>query len=116
VVDEVLDRNPGRECRHAAEVIAMPVCRDEVVDLGQPGVRDRRHDPVSVPGRRHSGIAGVDQDRGAGGCDKQCRVAPLDIHDVDVERRFARLGTGERLGDEQGQARHHEDPHRSSPS
>ena len=44
MVDVVLDGNLRRDRLHRAEVVAVPVRRDQMIDLGEPGVFDRGED------------------------------------------------------------------------
>ena len=69
-----------------AEVIAVPVRGDQVIDLREAGVLDRRHDALGVSRRRRAAIAGIDEHRLARRRHEQRGVAALDVDDVDVER------------------------------
>ena len=71
VIDELADRNLGRQFGQAAEVIAVPVRDDQMVDLLEPGVFDRIHDAARIANRRGAGIAGIDEQRLAGRRDEQ---------------------------------------------
>ena len=86
----------------AAEMIAVPVRRDQVVDLREAGVLDRGHDAVGVARRRPAPPLPVSiSSDSPDGDDEQRRVAALDVDDVDVQRRpAARLRVGERRADE----------------
>jgi hypothetical protein len=90
VVDETLDRNPTGKLRHRTEVIAMPVRRDQIIDLHDARVFRRGEDALGVAKGRRAAVAAIDQHRLPRGCGEQRRVAALDVHDVDVER-LARL-------------------------
>jgi hypothetical protein len=83
VVDEVRDRNALGELQHAADVIDVVVRRDQKVDLLQPRIVDRRHDPIAVA---VAGIAAVDKQRLPGRRDPQCRLPPFGVDDVHLER------------------------------
>ena len=48
VIDEVPDRDPRGQLAHAAVVVTVVVGRDQMVDLGQSGILDRRHDAAHV--------------------------------------------------------------------
>ena len=66
VVDELADRNARRQFGHPAEVIAMPVSRDQMVDLREPCIFHRGHDALGVANRPCASIACIDQQRLAG--------------------------------------------------
>ena len=56
VIDELADRNCGGQLGHAAEMIAVPMRGDQMIDLLQSGVLDRIHDAARIarpPQRRH---------------------------------------------------------------
>ena len=81
------------ELGHRAEVIAVPVRRDQVVDLREAGILDGGHDALGVARRGRAAVARVDQQRLAGRRDEQRRVAAFDVDDVDVQGlRRAALG------------------------
>ena len=63
VVDELSDGNPRRELGKAADVIAVVVRRDQMIDLRDPGVLDGRHDAVGVADRGGARVPGIDEDR-----------------------------------------------------
>jgi hypothetical protein len=86
VIDEVSDRDSRRKLRHRAEVIAVIVRGDQVIDSRELRVRGRGHDPRGVTRGGRAAVARVDQQRLAGRRDEQGGVAPFDIHHVDVQR------------------------------
>ena len=95
MVDVVADRDLGGELGHAAEMIAVPVGCDQVVDLGQAGVLDRRHDAGGVAlGRLGGDVAGVHQHGLARGRHEEGGVPALDVDDIDVERGAGGRGLG----------------------
>ena len=61
VVDEVPDRNAVGERRHGAVVVAVPVRRDEMVDLRDARVPQRVDDPARVALGRRAAVPGVDE-------------------------------------------------------
>ena len=71
-------------------MIAMPVCRDVVVDLCQPCIPGGLENTSGIACRIRSAITGVNEHRFARGRDEECCVTTLHIDDVDVER-LARL-------------------------
>jgi hypothetical protein len=91
VIDEIADRHPRCQLGHSAEVVAMPVGGDQVIDLREAGVLDGGHDAIGVPGSRRARIPGIDQYRPAGRRHEQRGVSTLDVHDVDVESFRGRL-------------------------
>src|SRR6185436_1631313 len=94
VVDEMLDRDALGELLHTAVVVAMPVRNDQLIDLREAGILGGLHDARGVTDRRlRSGVAGVDEQRFTRWRDEERRVAALDVHHVNVERR-ARLRAG----------------------
>ncbi len=86
VVDKFADGNPGRQFRHAAEMIAVPMRRDQMIHLPQPGVPDRVHDASRIAGGRGAGVAGVDEQRLMRRPDEQRGIAALHIDDINVQR------------------------------
>jgi hypothetical protein len=63
VINEVPDRHALSQGRHPAEVIAVIVRRDQVVDLLQTRVTDGRRNPIRVASRGGSAVPGVHQER-----------------------------------------------------
>ena len=116
MVDELPDRNARSELGHAAEVIAVPVGGDQVIDAAEAGILDRGHDPVRIPRRRRPAVAGVDQHRLSGRRDEQGGVAALDVDDIDLEiLGGARLRRGMADDDHQSQQESAEPPHHGAP-
>ena len=70
---------PAGELRHRAEVIAVVVRGDQVIDLRHAGVLHGGHDPVGVARRGRAAVAGVDEQRLAGRRHEQRGVAALDV-------------------------------------
>ena len=66
MIDEVPDRNTGREFPHAAKMIAVPVGRDQVIDLVETGVSDRSHDATDIPSGSGAPISRIHEQRLAG--------------------------------------------------
>ena len=94
MIDEMPDRDALGELGHAAEMIAVPMGDDQMVDLGEAGVLGGRHDAPGIADRRLGrDIAGVDEQRFAGRRDEERGVAALDVDHVDVQRG-AGLGGG----------------------
>src|SRR4029077_17775664 len=69
----------------SAEMIAMPVRHDEMIDLLNPGVFYSVHDAAGVT-YSGSSISGVDEQRLMRGRYKQNGVPTLNIDDVDIQR------------------------------
>src|SRR6185369_17243316 len=63
VVDELLDGNPRRELGKAADVIAVVVRRNQMIDLRDPGVLDGRHEAVRVAHIGAARVPGINEDR-----------------------------------------------------
>src|SRR3954465_15593854 len=63
VIDESGNRNPRRQLRHAAVVIAMPERSDQGVDPGEAGILGGGDNPFCVTNRARSRVAGVDEQR-----------------------------------------------------
>jgi hypothetical protein len=61
VVDEMPNRNPAGELRHRAEVVTVPMRRDQVIDARHSRVVDRRHDPISIARGCGAAIARINQ-------------------------------------------------------
>ena len=73
------------QSRHPAEVIAVIVRRDQVVDLLQTRVADGRCNPIRVANGDGSAVPGVHQERLPRRRHEQRRVAPFHVDQVDVE-------------------------------
>ena len=86
VIEEVANRDTAGELRHGAHVIAVPVRRDERVDLRDARGLDRGHDALRIAAGGRAAVARVDQHRLAGRSDEQRGVAAFDVEDVDIER------------------------------
>ena len=77
-----------------------------MIDAADTRVLDRRHDAVGVALRRRAAIAGIDEHRFSRWRHEEGRIAPFDIHDVNVEGlRTALLGGRE----SDAHRRHHYD-------
>jgi hypothetical protein len=63
VVDEFPNWNLWRQRVQSAEVIAMPVRDDQVIDLLKPRVLDSRHDASSVSDSAASAVSRIYQQR-----------------------------------------------------
>ena len=85
MIDELFDGNLRSQFGQAAEVIAMPVRDDQMIDLLEAGVFHGRHDSRGVSRRLRAGIAGVDEQRFARRRNEERRIAALHIDDIDVE-------------------------------
>ena len=86
VVDEVPNRDPLRQLRHPAKMVPVPVGRDEVIDLLQSGVRDRRHDATHIAVGARASVARVDQQRLARRRNEKRRVATFHVDQIDIRR------------------------------
>ena len=102
MIDEFADGDLRGERGEAAEVVAVPVRDDEVIEMREAGVVNRVHDAAGVAVGARRDIAGVHEQRFAGGRDEERGVAALDVDDVDVEG-FARLRLREGGGRAKGQ-------------
>src|SRR5690242_4198873 len=85
MINEIADGDAAREFGHAAEMVAVPVRGDEVVDLREAGVFNSGHNPAGVPGRRRSAIPGIYEHGFARWRDEKSGVATLHVHDINVE-------------------------------
>ncbi len=85
VVDVLANRNPLCKLGHRTEMVAVPMRRDQVIDLFEAGSVDRGHHPIRIARRCRPAVARVDQHRLAGGRDKERRVAAFDIEDVNLQ-------------------------------
>src|SRR5205823_5566615 len=85
--------------REPAEVIAVPVRDNQMVDLLKPGVFSGRHDATGVTNGARSNIACVHEQRFPGGRDEERGIAALDVNYIDSERL---AGLGLRNGDRSG--------------
>ena len=87
MVDEVPDRDLLGEFHHAAEMIAVPMGGDEMVDPGQAGIPCGGHDAPGIPLRRiRRDIPGIDEHGFAGRRHVQRGVAAFDVDHIDVQR------------------------------
>jgi hypothetical protein len=66
-------------------MIAMPVRRDEVIDLFQSRVPDRRSDAFPVPLGALAQIAGIDEHRLARRRNDERRLAAFDVDGVNLQ-------------------------------
>jgi hypothetical protein len=85
VIDELSNRNLRGKFSQAAEMIAVPVGRNQMIDLASSRVLDRLEDAAGVARRRCPGIPGINEQRLMGRRDEQRGVATFDIDDVDVQ-------------------------------
>ncbi len=83
-----------------AEMIVVPMRRDQMIDLRQTGILDRRHDAIGVARGRRPDIAGIDQHRFARRRHEQRRIAALDVDHVNVERRACLRGSALQADDQ----------------
>jgi len=67
MIDELANLDPGSQFRHSAEVITVPMRRDQMIDLLQPGVFDRILDAFRIANRSRAIVARIDQQRFADG-------------------------------------------------
>jgi hypothetical protein len=86
VVDVIHDRDVRGEFGHAAEMVAVPVRGDQVVDLREACGFGSVQNSASVPSGACAAVSCVDQDGLACRCDKKSSVAAFDVHHIDVER------------------------------
>jgi hypothetical protein len=87
MVDERPDPHTRGELRHAAKMIAVPVSRNQVVDLGESCVLDGGHDALRIPDSGCTGISGIDEHGFAGGRHEERGISALHVYDVDVQCR-----------------------------
>ena len=86
VIDELANLDLRSQLGHAAEMIAVPMRRDQMIDLLNAGVFHRIENAICVANRPRAVIAGIDQQRLARRRNDQRGVAALDIDDINVER------------------------------
>ena len=67
MVDEFLDRDLRSELCQAAEVVAVPVRDDQMIDLLKPGVLGRGHDAAGIAHGARGDIACIHEQRFPGG-------------------------------------------------
>src|SRR5262245_26255294 len=75
----------GRQFCHAAEVIAMAVGGDEVVDLFETRILDGIEDASGIPARSSACVSGINKDGLSGRGNKQRRIPTLDIDNVNIQ-------------------------------
>jgi hypothetical protein len=86
VIDKLANGNFGSQFRQAAEMIAVPMCNDQMIYLLKPGGLNSLHDSARIARSRSPGITGVYQQRLVGRPDDQRGVAAFHIDDIDVQR------------------------------
>ena len=79
------DRDIRGQFGHAAEVIAMPVRGNEVVDLRQTGILGSFENSPGIAHGVGTAVTGIDEHGFPGGAYKQGRVAAFNIDDVDLK-------------------------------
>ena len=111
VIDELFNRHLCRELRRAAEMIAVPVRDNQMIDLPQAGIFDGSHDAARIAWCGGAGVARVHEERRTGRRHEKRRVAAFNVDDVDVQRpRCARLSDGQRgRGQDDGKDEHRND-------
>ena len=83
----MLDRDLLGELGEPAEVIAVPVRDDQVVDLRQARIVDGFHDAAGIARRGDgAGVARVHQHRLTGGRDEERGIAAFHVDDIDRQR------------------------------
>src|SRR5712691_3145714 len=115
MVDEFLDRNARGELGKSADMIAVEVSGDHVIDLRHPGIPDRGHDAIGVADRGITAVSRVVDDGFAGWRDPQLGIAAFHVDDVDVERfRHGPLCCWKRPRKRNGRYDRHQNAHRAS--
>jgi hypothetical protein len=94
VVDEVTDGDPPRQRRHPAEVIAVVVRRDQMIDLRQARIRHGRGNPPRVPDGAGAAVPRVNEERFTGWRHEKSGVAPFHVDEVHLQRADGALGGG----------------------
>ena len=115
VIDEGADREQLRQLGHAADVVAVEVGDEQVVDPRHTGELRDLEDALWIA--RPGGVAGlgikpagarkpgVDEQRLPGGRNEQRGLAPFDVDEVDVEGPGRRLRRGSRGRRRQGKSK-----------
>ena len=86
MIDEFIDLNDVRQLPNAANMVAMEVRRDEVVDLLFLGfLREDVLNPLGVA-VLETGPSGIHQDGVAARSNNERRRTPFNVNPVDVER------------------------------
>ena len=102
VIEEPLEVCDGVCRRRAADVVAVVVRREQVVDVLQPGSLHHLGDPLGIAFGRRTGAAAVDQHRLTGRRDNQRGAAALDVDHIDAQRGGGvRLGQAQPRGDQE---------------
>src|SRR5262249_61524587 len=86
MIDEFLDRDARGKLGHSTEMVAVPVRRNQVIDLLDAGIFHRRHDPAGVARCCSTAVAGVDEHGLTGWTDEKCRVTAFNVDDINLER------------------------------
>src|SRR5262249_46655312 len=86
VVNEMPDWNALGEFSHPTKMISVPMRGDQMVDLGKVGILGCDSNALGIPDRFLRAYPPcIDEQRFAQRRDEQCRVATLDVDDVDVQ-------------------------------
>ncbi len=84
VIEELADLDALDEIRHSADVIDMEVGDEHLVDFGDAGVFHCGLNALGIAAVV-AGPAGIDEQRSAGGRDKQCGLAAFDVDGVNLQ-------------------------------
>ena len=98
VVDKRLHRQAPDHFGHAAEMVAVEMRNQQVVQLADARVAGGRQDAIRIA-VGEPGVPGVDEHRLSGGRDDQRGLPALDVDEVDVQR--SALLRGRRAGCDQ---------------
>ena len=86
MINVLLDRQAPRHFGQPAEMIAMVVRDDHVIDLRDSRVLRRRRNAPGIAHRRRCRVPGINQHRLARRRDKQHGVPALHVHHINIQR------------------------------
>ena len=105
VIDERADRNTGCERRNAADVIAVVMRDDQVIDPHDARLCSRRSNPIGVT-TVEAGPAGIDEHRLSSRRDEQGGLTTLDVDEINLQRLRGRLRDSDRSNDDEQDQQH----------
>src|SRR5437870_2719435 len=85
MVDEFADADSFRKFGHSAKMIAVPMSRDQMIDLSKVRILRRGHDAICIPRSGSTGISGINEKGFALRRYHKRGVPTLHIDDVNVQ-------------------------------
>src|SRR6267143_1552950 len=79
MVDEIPDRNTPCEFGHATKMVAVPMCRYQIVDLRKPGLFHGGHNSACISDRSRAAVSRIDKYGLARRCHEKSSVTALHV-------------------------------------